>query len=351
MNAHRPNGSRRCGFTLIELLVVIAIIGVLAGLLLPAVQAAREAGRRTQCLNNLKQIGLALHAYESTFHALPPAKIFSGACTAPNTSNLVLNTTGFTMILGQMDAAPFLNAYNFQQASSNAVQVKGLVSGIVSPNKTLLGIADVNTTVTGLRMDSFYCPTDKTPEVIDDNAAAPPNPYSRQQARRSNYVFCTALYTDEDCPGTTKVAPDKRFQGAFYQDWSVDFRTFRDGMGTTTLVGESLQNHFDSGMGPYWDSGTYTSSHGRVLPPSSKRDPSNYIYWLPNAVWNMSGSPANFNPAKLPGPWVMGSAHAGGLHMAFADGSVKFVKGAVDPSVWWGMQTIRANEVIGSDAF
>ena len=93
------------GFTLIELLVVIAIIAILIALLLPAVQQAREAARRSQCKNNLKQLGLALHNYHETFSVLPPAHI--GRCTTPR-----LMATGLTMLLPYLDQAPLYNMYN-----------------------------------------------------------------------------------------------------------------------------------------------------------------------------------------------------------------------------------------------
>jgi prepilin-type N-terminal cleavage/methylation domain-containing protein/prepilin-type processing-associated H-X9-DG protein len=341
MKAPDRHALRKHGFTLIELLVVISIIAVLIALLLPAVQGAREAARRVQCANNLKQIGLALHNYENSFHALPPAKIFSGSCTRANLGLAVLNTTGFTMILAQMDAQPLYNAYNFQQASSNSFGVNG------GPNNKLLGTAFANTTVIGNVVSSYVCPSDDRPALVEDDNPSPANFYPRQAARRSNYLLCSASYTDFDCPGATGIKPVKNLQGAFYSDYATEFKEIRDGLGMTCMVAESPQLHFQSEFGPYWGSGTHTSTHGRALPPS---DP-NYIYYMPNAAWNIVGPPPNFNPGRLLYAWVMGSRHPGGLNICFADGSVHFLTNGINPFVWWGLQTVRGQEVISQDAY
>jgi prepilin-type N-terminal cleavage/methylation domain-containing protein/prepilin-type processing-associated H-X9-DG protein len=329
--------SRRArGFTLIELLVVIAIIGVLIALLLPAVQQAREAARRVQCTNNLKQIGLALHNYHGAHNALPPAKIYSaspGTAAAPAANGgrgFVLNTTGFTMILNYLEQTPLHNAYNFSQASSNSVNWNG------GANTRLLGDARANTTVVGTMIATFTCPSDDDPEVVNNNTS---EPYSRQEARRSNYVLCSALYTDYNSPATGR--PDPRFQGAFYNDISTSFKDFRDGTSTTAMAAESPQIHVSSSYGPYWGAGTHTSTHGRVLRPTD----ADYPYFLPNAAWKGA------NPRRLLYAWVIGSQHPGGANMVFGDGSVRFVKDRINPATWWAIHTIRGGEVVSNDAF
>ncbi len=103
------SGSLRTGFTLIELLVVIAIIAILIALLLPAVQQAREAARRTQCKNQLKQIGLAIHNYESTHASFPPGQIRMGFATQPR----VRGWSMFVQLLPYFEQGPLYNKWNF----------------------------------------------------------------------------------------------------------------------------------------------------------------------------------------------------------------------------------------------
>src|SRR5579871_2814212 len=123
----RERAKRNRGFTLIELLVVVAIIAVLVSLLLPAVQQAREAARRTQCKNNMKQLGLALMNYESSYGVFPPEKITFIATSAQSWT---------TMVLPFIDQQPLYDAYNFNAEwsdSSNVLVTQANLPGWVCP--------------------------------------------------------------------------------------------------------------------------------------------------------------------------------------------------------------------------
>ena len=334
----------RRGFTLIELLVVIAIIAVLIALLLPAVQAAREAARRSQCTNNLKQIGLAMHNYHGANNAFPPAKIYSGSCVYPNGgAGLVLNTTAFTMILGFLDQTTMYNAYNFSQASSN--------SAWYGVNTHLLGSAYANTTVVGTMIASYVCPSDRYPAMQQAAAyAAGTGPYSMQSAMESNYLVNAAIYTEYNCPGVGGQGnPLSQYQGVFFNDISIDIARIRDGTSSTFIVGESLQGpgHIYGVFGPYWGSGTHTSTHGRMLPPTY----ASAGCFAPNGSSKIC-NPAYTGPtATFPYAWVFSSRHPGGLDMGMADGSVRFIKNSVNLYTWWGLSTIANSEIISSDMY
>ncbi len=336
---------RRGGFTLIELLVVIAIIGVLIALLLPAVQAAREAARRSQCVNNLKQIGLAMHNYHDITGAFPPAKIYSGSCTLSNGgTGRVLNTTGFTLILNQIEQSTLYNAYNFSQPSAN--------SAWEGPNTNLIGTAYSNTTVVGTMVASFVCPSDIFPSQIHptNSSTSGTGPYSMQMARESNYLLCSAYYTEYNCPGVNNQGlPNPNYRGAFFNDISTNVAAIRDGTSNTFLAGESLQppGHFSSYYGPYWGSGTHTSTHGRILPPSVATAGA----CAPNGPSGIFYPTASIATRKRPYAWVYSSRHPGGVNMGMCDGSVRFIKNSISLYPWWGLASIAGNEIISADAY
>ena len=321
--------SRRNAFTLIELLVVIAIIAVLIALLLPAVQSAREAARRSQCVNNMKQIGIALHNYHDTNGGFPPPNLYSGSCKGMNPRGQVLYTTGFTMILGQLEQMPMLNAYNFSQPASQGTAVNA------SPNTTIIGTAYANTTVVGAKISSYQCPSDQ--EMPLDNVST--TNYWKMNARRSNYKFCVALYNDNYCatyPPTNSAA-----KGMFVTDLSLNISDVKDGTSNTGAVGESFQQTYSSNWGTWWGAGGHTAVHGYVAPPSS----ASYTQYLPNGKYfNVA------NTQKLPYAWTFGSKHPGGMNMVFGDGSVRFIKDSVNPQVWWSIQTIAGGEIVSADA-
>ncbi|MDR3639581.1 MAG: DUF1559 domain-containing protein [Isosphaeraceae bacterium] len=330
----------RRAFTLIELLVVIAIIAVLIALLLPAVQAAREAARRAQCVNNLKQIGLAMHNYVSTNSAFPPAKIYSGSCTGANppivaggAPGYVLNTTVFTMILGYMEQTALYSAYNFSQASAN--------SAWETPNTNLLGNALANSTVVGTLVASYVCPSDQAAPINNtDPTGNQTGPYAMTNARRSNYLAVAGEYDDYNCPANTGW-PTPIYQGVFNNDVSIPISSIKDGTSSTFLVGESRQLHCSTSYGPYWGAGTHTSTH--MLIYNAIVYPASAIQFMPNY--------------KYPGcnglqyAWGAGSYHPGGINMLFGDGTVRFVKDSISPVVWGNLATFNGGEVVSSDAF
>ncbi|MEO6809324.1 MAG: DUF1559 domain-containing protein [Isosphaeraceae bacterium] len=324
------------GFTLIELLVVIAIIGVLVALLLPAVQAAREAARRSQCTNNLKQIGLALHNYHSAVGTFPPPKIYSGGpATLNDSQGRVLNTTGFTMILSYLDQEPLYNAYNFSQASCPALNSSG-------PNTMLVGNPAVNTTVVGTLVSIFACPSDESP-IVSTVMTGDSN-FFRLNARAGNYLLCVSRFGDSFNPASSPGGrPPRKERGAFYNDISTRLDDIKDGASNTCLVGESPQVHANPSWSPFPTAGVSNAVHGLVYPPVPGLYPS-FANQLPNATY-----PGN--PARLLDIGTMGSLHSGGLQMLFADGSVKFLKSSINPATWWGIQTITGSEVISADSY
>lgn len=341
---------QRRGFTLIELLVVIAIIAVLIALLLPAVQAAREAARRAQCVNNLKQIGLAMHNYASSNVALPPAKIWAGSCSYKNPGGMALNTTAFAMILNYIEATALYNAYNFSQASNNVAWHGG--------NSIVVGSGMSNTTVVGSLVGSFWCPSDEQPTAVNDSNTSATWPYWRVHAMRSNYLLNCAYYTDYYCPGSgsKKFSPNMSWRAPFMNDLSASLANMIDGTSNTMLAGESVNgvSKYDQGsssspprFGPYWGSGTHTAVHGRIDPPQY----SSAISFLPNAGSGYLYPKSSPAAKKRPYAWTFSSRHPGGVNMVMADGSVRFIKNSINVYTWWSLATMAGGEVLSADSY
>ncbi|MDG3008219.1 DUF1559 domain-containing protein [Paludisphaera mucosa] len=332
----------KSGFTLIELLVVIAIIAVLIALLLPAVQSAREAARRAQCVNNLKQIGLAMHNYHSANDSFPPPKIYSGSCADQSNGGqgLVLNTTAFVMILGNLEQTPLMNAYNFSQASSDSAW-----GGYAGVNVNLLGDAAANSTVVGTMVAGYTCPSDEDPEVVTYEPSNPAAIYSRMNARRSNYGLSSAGYTDYECG-----PPNTSWLGAFYAEKASSIAKLQDGSSNTILTGEMHQRHAQDWFGPYWGSGTHTSTFARV----ARRGQWMWQFYYPNAPWGDNDCPGNraaCNPRNLTYAWVYASRHPGGVNVGMGDGSVRFIKNTINYDTFYSLTTIQGGEIVSADAF
>ncbi|MFG0335245.1 MAG: DUF1559 domain-containing protein [Maioricimonas sp. JB049] len=322
----------RRGFTLIELLVVIAIIAILIALLLPAVQQAREAARRSQCKNNMKQFGLALHNYHDTHGVFPPALISSGRCNPSSYSQCpstleVLNTTGWVLLLPYLDQSPLYNQYNFSLPSSiSSPYGRPLAGGVTT--------SDANRPVYSQKLAVFLCPSDDLAgEVVNSSANNSGSFYERNDVARSNYLFATGAYTDYN-PSYNVYRTSTQDLGAFGNDGATTIGFIKDGSSNTIIVGEARQQSTSTSYGPYWGAGTHTCCHGRTPRNNERYGAINY-----DNAQNGSG---------LQYAWQFGSHHIGGGHFLMGDGAIRFISENIDyRNVFQWLNRIKDGNVVG----
>jgi prepilin-type N-terminal cleavage/methylation domain-containing protein/prepilin-type processing-associated H-X9-DG protein len=303
----------RRGFTLIELLVVIAIIAVLVALLLPAVQQAREAARRSQCKNNLKQIGLALHNYHSSYDKFTYSGIGYGWCLRPPTTNPpypVLNQNGLTQLLPYLDQAPIYNQFNFNQAITDATVGN---TGCCGPNATtgvLIGnaVTNGNGNLTTTILPVFTCPTDNGPPTLPGTGTYGVGPGFTGAPRKTNYDF--SVSSDYSCRSWDAAAANRKYM--FGENSSTNISDIKDGSSNTVAVAEATFNIYNGTRAAWayrnWvQTGIDIGSAGGIN------------------LWTYNATPSTTMYGRLASWQNGGSLHDGGMHVLLADGSVRFI--------------------------
>ena len=300
------------GFTLIELLVVIAIIAVLIALLVPAVQQARESARRTQCKNNFKQMGLALHNYHDNYNAFPPSAVNPGSNLSSSfvPAGQVRNFTGYLYLLPYIDQSNIYNQINFSMATGKA-------------DWLALGGGNDQAVLQNLKVAAFQCPSD----IVYDSphTYATQNMYTINQAARVSYGFVSET-TEYDLQAgklwSANMNANRAAFGGF--NGAAGLRDIKDGSTNTFLMIETPLHKYDPAYGPFLTA--YTHTHF-IIPAYGINQPyltSKYVY-----------------------AWRAGSAHVGGCHALLGDGSVRFVSQNVDQNLLNGLVSINGGEVSG----
>ncbi|MCH7988405.1 MAG: DUF1559 domain-containing protein [Planctomycetes bacterium] len=279
------------GFTLIELLVVIAITSILIALLLPAVQQAREAARRIQCRNNLKQIGVALHNYHDAHGRFPPGFIRDHG------------TAWSAMILPELDRFPLYNTISWGSKWSSGD----------------------NEAACGTVVSVFRCPSAPIPSHVPNNSNI------------KNRVPCTYLACASGTNMVDNSLDDFAQDGLFFNNHSTRMRDIIDGSSNTVAIGETkfdnktLQN---GNVRDHWYFGSVQIRQG-----------------IENSEF-VGSTAARINAFDIPSAPIdekelcFGSYHAGGCHLLLADGSVRFFSESIDETIRRGLGTLDGGEVI-----
>jgi prepilin-type N-terminal cleavage/methylation domain-containing protein/prepilin-type processing-associated H-X9-DG protein len=341
--------TRHTGFTLIEILVVIAIIGVLVGLLLPAVQSAREASRRTQCVNNLKQVGIALANYNDMHQVIVPGRIFGLDVGPPPRSGCdgtmlsgCQDTPWFVMMLPQLEQQPLYNQFNFALGTEGPVYLNYL--GYFS-----------NTTVFATKVSSFQCPSDRE-ESFQFQAEFLGGLFSGPTITKGNYAVSWGN-TEWDQANLTN--PAVTYLNSAFGHTNRTFSMVTDGASNTIFLAEIRQGAPYDIRGVIWTSVPGAGSFMTRFTPNNTIDiyhiDSSGVDELPDPTLCVTepdqGLPCIGNASQHSSFAGARSSHPGGINALFGDGSVRIARDTINPKIWVALNSIAAGEVLSSDSY
>jgi prepilin-type processing-associated H-X9-DG protein len=295
--------------------VVIAVIALLIALLLPAVQSAREAARRAQCVNNLKQIGLAAHNYHTAQDTFPPGYISNTQNNQANGQEVGPGWGWGTMLLNQLEQGPIYNSVNF----------------------SLLTTAPASQTVRVSSLSVFLCPSNTGSRLLtiqDGSGRVLVSDLSAGQ-----YVAVAGQWEPEEFPAQNT--------GVFYRNSRIGVRDILDGTSSTLMIGERSQNVANATWvgtipfgqacnNPNWPVQDCEAANVLIL---GHTGPSPDETWIDTPNYKKSG---------VDDFW---SLHPGGCNFLFCDGSVRFLKETINPQVFSNLATRAGGEVVSADQY
>lgn len=345
---NRRSGPKRKAFTLIELLAVLAIIGLLIGLVLPAVQSAREVARRAQCVNNLKQLGLALHNYVVSHGYFPGVASQTSDSVVSNRFPSPFEFSPHARMLNELEQSALYNSINFSLPPM-------IASGL-----------NANQTAMTMSVSAFLCPSD--------------GPSSVAGYARVNYRFSVGP--------TPRISPDlgspSSWSGPFTVHRFYRPADFTDGLSQTVGASERLQGGWQGGsfrkggdyrlsaelvfipVLPGWQEADWSIGICAALPPVSEVETRSGESWILSGFhfggYNHCAQPNSTTDCAMDqfreglagrahhsGVFSASSAHPGGVNTLQMDGSVHFTKDAVDLQIWRARSTRAEGEILSSE--